>query len=514
MENNNKALKSGITIIVFTLFTKLLGFFREVLIAAKFGSGMETDTFFIALSVAALITNFLREGISTSFIPILGEISEKKGKLAKVEHTNKMINLMIIISLVLVIFMFIFAPFIVKIFAKGFEKNQFDSAVRLTRIGLPMILFSGITGILIGYLQSEEKFNSTAIIGVPFNIIYIAYLLLLSSKFGITGLMIAAVVAVFSQLIVQILAANKVGFYYEAVISFRDKYIQKTLKLSIPVLIGVAIYDVNAIIDKTLASSLKPGSISALNYANKLNVLILGVFISAITTVVFPTLSKEANKDNIIGVRNITRYGINLILIITIPATIGLIIFANPIVEIVFQRGEFGIQNTLMTSSALVFYSLGLVFISIRLLLIRTFYSIQDTKTPMKIEIIGVVSNLIFNLILIRFMDHSGLALGTSLAAGVSTVLLIYAIKKKIGSFDSLFYMKYISKLLLASCIMGIISFVIFKYLYIMIGISKFNLLVSLFIAIFLGIIFYILACYFLKIEEVRELIKKIKYKY
>ena len=141
----------------------------------------------------------------------------------------------------------------------------------------------------------------------------------------------------------------------------------------------MAINDLNVIVDKTLASTFVSGSISALNYANRLNQLILGVFISAITTVIFPILSKEVNYDNISGLKTMG-YGVNLILLITIPATVGLIVLAKPIVEIAFQRGEFDATATIMTSQALIFYSLGLVAMAPRLLITRVYYSLQDTK--------------------------------------------------------------------------------------------------------------------------------------
>ena len=211
----------------------------------------------------------------------------------------------------------LFAPLIVKVLAKGFIGEQFDLAVKLTRMGMPMILFSGVIGAITGYLQSEHKFTSSSAIGLPFNFVYIFYLLFLSTIFRIKGLMVAAVLAVLSQLLIQLPETKKAGYKYKFVFDFKDKYIKKLLYLSLPVLIGVAINDLNVIVDKTLASSLTSGSISTLNYANKLNGLILGVFISAITTVIFPILSKEVNNKNIPGLKEAMGYGVNFILLIT-----------------------------------------------------------------------------------------------------------------------------------------------------------------------------------------------------
>lgn len=510
MSKSGRLAKSALVIIIFTLGSKFLGFLREVLIAAKFGSGLVTDTFFIALSASTLIGNFLRSAINITFIPVISEVEHKEGKKGKLEHTNNMLNIIFFISIIFVIISSISAPLIIKLLASGFEGEQFSLAVKLTRIGLPMILFSGIIGVMAGYLQSEERFNATAIVGVPFNLIYIFFLLFLPSKFGIKGLMVAGVVAVFSQLLVQIPEAKVTGYKYKFIFNLKDMYIRKVLYLSLPVLVGVTINDLNAIVDKTLASSLAVGSISALNYANKLNGLILGVFISAITTVIFPILSKEANNDNIFGVKKIMGYGVNLILLITIPATVGMIVLARPIVEIAFQRGEFDAVATMMTSQALIFYSAGLVAMALRLLITRVYYSLQDTKTPMINGVISVGLNIVLNLILVQYMGHAGLAFATSIATTIATILMFYGLKKKIGSLGTLSYIKCGLKAGLASAIMGIVAYIVYHGLYGILGVSKLYNLISLLVAVVLAAIVYGVLCYLFGIEEVRDIVDKV----
>lgn len=511
MSNSRKAAKSALIIIIFTLGSKFLGFFREVLIASKFGSGIETDTFFVAMTATALITGFLSSAISTTFIPVLSEIESKEGKKGKVEHANNMINIIFAISIILVIGGWLAAPVIVKLLAKGFQGDQFELAVQLTRIGLPMILFGGIMGVFTGYLQSEQRFTSSAAVGFPFNFVYIFFLLFLSSKFGIKGLMVTAVIAVASKFLIQIPEALNLGYKYMFKFDLKDKYITKVILLSLPVLVGVAINDLNSIVDRTLASSLISGSISALNYANRLNGLILGVFISAITTVIFPLLSKESNNDNIFGMKKIMGKGINLILIITVPAAIGLIVLATPIVEIAFQRGEFDAVATIMTSQALVFYSIGLVAMALNLLLTRVYYSLQDTKTPMINGAISVVFNILLNIILVKFMAHRGLALATSIATTIATILLLIGLRKKIGSLGTKAYITTFLKTGLASGIMGVVAYFTYHGLYSALGVSKLYNLISLLVAVSIAVIFYVVLCYVFKVEEVSDVVDKIK---
>ena len=511
MSTSKKAAKSAIIIMIFTLGSKFLGFLREVLIAAKFGSGMETDTYFIAMSATGIITGLMSNAINTTFIPVAAEIENAEGKKGKLDHTNNLINIVFFLSLILVCIAWIASPLIIKLLAEGFYGEQYKLAIQLLRIGLPMIIFSTIIGVFLGFLQSEQRYMSTAAIGFPFNFVYIFFLLFLSSKFGIKGLMVSSVLAVFSQILIQLPEAKRAGYKYKFIFNTRDKYIKKILYLSIPVFLGVAINDLNAIVDRTLASSLVAGSISALNYANKLNSLILGVFITAITTVIFPLLSKEFSEDNIKGVKKIMSYGVNLILLITIPAAVGLIVLSIPIVEVAFERGEFDSTATMMTSKALIFYAIGLVAMALRLLVTRVYYSLQDTKTPMVNGVISVVFNIVLNLILVQFMGHAGLALATSIATTIATLLMFYGLKKKIGSLGTMSYIKCGIKSGFASAVMGIAAYFIYHELYKLLGEAKLYNLIALLAAAGSGIIIYGVLCYVLGIDEVKDIVNKLK---
>lgn len=511
MSKSRNMTKSALIIVVLTLGSKFLGFIREVLIAAKFGSGMETDAFFVAMTGTSLITGLISNAVSTTFIPILSEVEVKEGKDGKLYHANNMNNIIFLISVLLVGVGWFISPLLVKLLAKGFVGEQFNLAVKLTRIGFPMILFSGAIGVLTAYLQSNQRFFSTSFIGFPFNLVYIIFLIFLSSRFGIKGLMTVAVIAVVAQLLILLPEAIKSGFKFKYIFDMKDSYVRKVLYLSIPVFIGVAINDLNVIVDRTLASSLVAGSISALNYANKLNSLILTVFISAITTVVFPILANEFNKSNIDGVKRVMTYGVNLILIITIPATVGLAVLAKPIVEVAFERGAFDASATVMTSEALIFYSIGLVAMALRLLITRVYYSLQDTKTPMINGAISVGFNIVLNIILVKYMAHAGLAFATSIATIIATVLMFYELKKKIGSLGTVSYIKCGGKAMLASVIMGIIAYIVYHGIYNVLGASKLYNLISLLFAVVVGVIVYGILCYILRIREVRDVVLSVR---
>ena len=501
MSTSRKVARSAIIIMLFTLVSKFLGFIREILTASKFGSGMETDAYFVALSATYILMNLIGVGLNTTMVPILSEIETKVGKKRKDYYTNNLLNSVAIIAIFLMVLGWFIAPGIIRIMAHGFKDKQLELAVHLTRIGLPIMLFSGTCYVLTGYLHSSESFMIPAAVGFPFNFVLIFYLLFLSSKYGIEGLMVATVLAELSMLVIQIPAIKKFAFKYKFNTDFKDKYLKKVLLSTLPVVIGTAISEFNGIIDKTMASTLEEGSISALNYAYKINSLILGVFITAITTVVFPILSRESNKDNIEEVKSILNKGLNIILLITIPATTGLVVLSKPIVRIFFERGAFSFTDTMMTSTALIFYAIGLIGSGTSLMLSKVYYSLQDTKTPMINGTIAVTINILLNIILIRPLKHGGLALATSISEIITALLLYKELNKKIKNIDYKSNLKCLMKSLLAAVIMGVIVYGLYSILRdVFIG-SKILELEALAIVTGVGLLVYGMLCYVFKVK-------------
>ncbi|WP_271400419.1 murein biosynthesis integral membrane protein MurJ [Salinicoccus roseus] len=513
MSQSKNAVKSVVIMVVFSLISSLLGFLREALIAAKFGAGIESDAFFIALTATTLLTLMITKTINTTMIPVFSEIEVKEGKSGKIKHVNNFLNVVFIVSIVIILLGWIFAPVIIRLLAFGFQGSQFELAVLLMRIGLPAIFFAGTLGVLRGFLQSELKFIESATTQLPFNLVYIFFLVFLASIFGIKGLMITSVLAVASQILIQIPGVRKTGFKYRAVVDIKDKYFKKIAHLAPPVLLSVAVSDINQIVDKSLASTLVNGSVSALNYADRIKGLIQGIFIMAIATVIFPILSKESNKENYEGFKRIMRYGINIIVLISIPATVGIIVLADPIVSIAFERGAFDSKAKYMTIGALIFYSLGLLGMALRTFLNKVYYSLSDTKTPMINGIIAVFFNIILNFILVRFMAHEGLALATSISATITTGLLFYGLKKKIGYLGVTKYLICAVKSLFASMIMAIVIYLIYYNLETtMVGNSLEHIALFLF-SVGAGVFVYVIVIYILKVEELSWLINIIKQK-
>ena len=509
MSKGKNLAKTAGMISILTLISKGLGFLREIMIANRFGSGIETDTYFVAMTATVIIIGTIGAALKTTLIPIFSEVEGRYGRKGKLKFLNNIFNIVFIIGLIVIVLGYIFSPLTIKILAKGFEGEQFNLAVTLNRIGLPIAMFLGLTHVFTGLLNSSEIFGPSAISGVPYNFVFLTYLILVGKNASIYTLMVVTVIAASTQFLILVPAVRHMGYRYRFKINLRDPYLRKGMFLVLPVLIGSAVQQINIVIDRTLASSLERGSISALTYSSRINDMVIAVFIMAITTVIFPKLSRAFSKEDGGEVNRILGQGINIILIITVPATIGLLLLADPLVYLFFQRGSFDAIDTYMTSQALMFYSLGLVGFSLRLMLNKVYYSFQDTRTPMINGVIAVGVNLIFNLILIRWMGHSGLALATSISATVTTILLFISLRKKIGPIGLTRYMISFFKTLAASLIMGLVVYFIYFRLGAMISSAKIIQMGLLVVSVGVGAGVYFVLCMVFKVDELKMILRR-----
>ena len=266
-------------------------------------------------------------------------------------------------------------------------------------------------------------------------------------------------------------------------------------------------------VDRTLASTLIEGSVSSLNYANKLNGFVTGIFITSIVSVVYPTLSKlssERNKERFI---NAMTKSINVIVLLVTPISVGAIVLSNPIVKFLFERGEFDSNATSMTAAALTMYSIGMVFYGIRDILIRVFHSMQDTNTPMINGIISVVMNILLNVILVKYLGHMGLALATSLSAIICIVLLFKSLKSEIGYFGQKKIINTSIKAIISALLMGLVTYFTYHILNNTLGSGSIKEAIALFGAIGIGSVLYSILVIILKVEEVYIIIEMIKNK-
>lgn len=494
--------KTAIILMLITLVSKVFGFVRDIILAYLYGTSYVSDAYLIALTIPNVIFVLIATGLATGYIPIYSEIEKKYGSKEGNNFTSNLTNILLVICTLLILLSFLFTEQIVKVFASGFEGETLDLAVQFTQISLFGIYFTALIHIFRGFLQIKGYYSIPALIGFPLNFITIIALFL-SSKFNIMILAIGSVVATLAQFLLLLPFIIKAGYRYRFIFDLKNNYMKKMALLALPVILGISVNQLNVLVDRTIASQVAVGGIAALNYANRLNMLIQGIFTLSITTVMYPIISKQAAENNIKGLKKSVLESISGINLLVIPASVGFIIFAEPIISLLFERGAFGTQAVTMTSSALVFYSIGMIGVGLREVLSRAFYSLQDTKTPMINAAIAMVINIILNIILSKYLGIGGLALATSISAIVGTLLLIISLWKKIGPFGLNKTLVSFCKILFSSIIMGVIALSLFNLLTMRIS-SNLSFLISMVVAI----IVYFVMVYILKIEDVNRIVK------
>ncbi|NLO89845.1 MAG: murein biosynthesis integral membrane protein MurJ [Clostridia bacterium] len=447
--------KAAIVVMIITLLSKITGFFREIALGGTYGATYVTDAYLVSLTIPQVLFASIAAALATAYIPVYSKIKHDKGPEKGVIFTNKVINIVLLVSTVIAVFGIIFAKPIVSIIAMGFKGEALDLAVRFTKITFPMVIFIGLCNIFTSFLQSNNEFALPSLIGIPYNIIIISALLL-SSILGPYGLVYGTLCGVVVEVLILLIGALRKGYRYEGIIDFKDPNVIKVVSLSFPVMLGAAVQQVNVIVDRMLASGLPEGSISALNFANRLNGFAYGLFSMSIAVVIFPLLSRLTAENDMENFKDKLIKSLNVITLIMLPITVGAVVLRQPIVSLLFERGQFDSRATVMTASALMFYSLGMVFYGYRDVLNRAFYSFQDTKTPMINGVITVGLNIMLNIVLVKYMQHNGLALATSLSAAVMTLLLMTNLRKKIAGIGGRKLRAVFLKSAAASLLMGL----------------------------------------------------------
>ncbi|QNO13408.1 murein biosynthesis integral membrane protein MurJ [Alkalicella caledoniensis] len=500
--------KTAIILMLISIFSKIFGFARDISLSFFYGASNISDVYLISITIPSVIFGFIGAGITTGYIPMYSKISQISGEEKSNDFTNNLTNILLILCTLMMGLGLIFTSQIVKIFASGFEGETLQLAITFTRISLSGIYVTGLIYIFNGFLQVKGNYIVPALVTFPMNFLIIVSIFF-SSKLNLLILAVGSVLALFSQLLFLIPFLYKNGYKYRFTLQLKDEHIKKMAFIAIPVIIGSSVNQINVLVDRTLASQISTGGISALNYANRLNNFVFGIVVLSISSVMFPMIAKMAAENNIKGLKNSLAEAIGGVNLLVIPATIGALFFAEPIVNLLFGRGAFDENAISMTSSALFFYSFGMIGFGLREILSRAFYSLQDTKTPMINASIAMILNIVLNIVLSQFLGIGGLALATSVSAIFCTLLLFISLRKRIGSFGMGKISKSFLKILFSSLVMGCISRIF--YLYLLDNISNESL--SLIIAIGTGLIIYALGIIILKVDEIDVLVKAIKNK-
>ena len=506
-----------------TFLSRIFGYIRDLLIARFLGAGLISDSFFVAFKLPNLFRRLFAEGaMNSAFIPVLSGIMVRQGQDKSIKFLSKIISLAFIILFPLLIIFEIFMPFVINLIAPGFfdEQSKYQLTIELARLTMPFLLFISLSSLIGGFLNTINKFAAMAVTPVILNLTMICIFLIFANNSEINSLKLSQYLA-FSislagllQLIWLIINLSKNGYFLKINVFFnkknfkKDKDTKNFFRLFFPAILGNGVYQLNLLIDMILASGLKDGSISYLYYADRINQLPLGVLGISLSTAMLPLLSKFVKEKKTNKVVETTNECLQLCFFISIPASFGIFAISYDLIEFLFVRGEFFIEDARMTSQALGAFCFGLpAFILVKILAVICF-SREDTKTPVYIAFFAMLVNLVLNLILIDILFHVGLAVATTISSWFNAIMLYLYLKKRnfislsnetinlfFKSFVSSFAMFVAIKLFSQNLNIGIF----FENIFI-------NQLVNLICLILTGIIIYILSMYFLKSSYLKQL--------
>jgi len=412
-----------------TLVSRALGYVRDVLFAALLGTGASADAFFVAFKLPNFFRRLFAEGaFSAAFVPMFAGRLETEGRDAARRLASEALAMLVAALLVLVLVAEIAMPLVMVVLAPGFigEPEKFALAVELTRITFPYLLLVSMVALLGGMLNSAGRFAAFAAAPIMLNLCLIAAALI--ARHGGTGadrtLAWGIAAGGLAQLLVLAVAVRRAGLMPHLTLPRLTDDVRKVLKLFFPAAVGAGAMQLNLVVDVMVASLLPTGAISYLYYADRINQLPLGVIGIAVGTALLPLLSRQLKAGDGPGALASQNRAIEMALFFTVPATAALIVVAEPLMSVLFERGEFTAEAAVASADALVAFAIGLPAFVLVKVLTPGFFARQDTKTPVKIALVAMVTNVILNLALMGPLAHVGIALATTIAAWLNCGLL------------------------------------------------------------------------------------------
>ena len=457
-----------------TLASRILGVVREQVLASLFGASDAMDAFNVAFRVPNMVRDLFAEGaMSAAFVPTFTKTLATDGREAAWRLASTVINALLLITGALALLAILFAEPLVGAFAGDYEHvpGKLGLTVSLTRTMAPFLTLVAVAAACMGMLNSLRHFFIPALSPATFNVATVLCALLLTPAMSAVGLPPIASIAIgtlvggVGQIALQWPALRAEGYRHRFVLDLRDPGLHRILLLMGPGTIGLAATQVNVFVNTVLATGQGTGAVSWLNYAFRLMYLPIGLFGVSIATAIIPAVSRHVAARESAAIRTTVADGLSLMLMLNVPATIGLAVLATPIVQLLFERLAFTAADTAATASALQFYAIGLVGYSVSRITAPTFYALGDSRTPVVVSVISVLTNAGLNIVLSRAFGFTGLALGTSLAALLSATLLVWLLQRKLGGIEGTRIVSSFVRVTVAALLMGAAAAVLYPWL-------------------------------------------------
>lgn len=419
------------------VLSRMLGYVREVLLAATFGASNITDAYLVAQEIPGAVYHVVSISMVLAFIPVYREAVQKRGEKAAWRLVNSVLNVTLLLFAGLWLVGELAAPLYIPLLAPGFSREALTLTIGLTRAMLPLLLLVGVTGLSAAVLNANQRFGPPAFFGLASNVVVVATLAIAFRPEHITWVAYAVVAGGVLGALIQVVAMPGVGYRYQAVLDLADPALKRVWVLLVPVMIATSVTQVQTFAARFVASHLEEGTISFLNYASRISALPFSVVGLAVTTVIFPTLAEHGAAGRLDELRESLRSGMRTLAFLLIPMAVGCFVFAEPITRLMFERGAFTADDTRMTAYALQFFSLGILFLGWVDVLNRAFYALQDSVTPMWMAAVMMGLNIALNFLLVDHMGHGGLALSASVAPLVGSLLLLWRLRGRIGTLGA-----------------------------------------------------------------------------
>jgi len=448
-----------------TMTSRVLAVARETVFAALFGAGNAMDAYNVAFRVPNLLRDLFAEGaISAAFIPTFTRHLASRGREAAWRLGNLVINTLAVVTLACVVIGWWLAPELARWFAPEYAlvPGKLELTTLLTRIMLPFLTMIALGVVMMGMLNALGRFFIPAFSPAMFNIAMLlsAFTLVpLMPSLGwppIAGLAIGTVLGGAGQILLQWPVLRREGWRYAPVLDTRDPGLRDVMRLMAPGTLGLAAVQVNVFVNTVLATGEGTGAVSWLNYAFRLMYLPIGLFGVSIGTAALPEISRHAASSDLPAMRRTVSDSLRLMLMLNVPATVGMMVLAHPIVALLLERGSFGPADTAATAAAVICYAPGLLGYAVVKVASPTFYALRDSRTPVIISAVSVALNVALNLALVRVAGFRGLALGTAIAATVNAALLLWLLRARIGGLDGRQNTRAFILITIASVFMGV----------------------------------------------------------
>jgi putative peptidoglycan lipid II flippase len=448
-----------------TMLSRVLGFVRDLVFAHTFGANANTDAFFVAFKIPNFLRRLFAEGsFSVAFVPVLAEYKAKRSMEELKLFVNHVAGTLGGILLLVTALGVLGAPVLVMIFAPGFigVEGKMDLAADMLRLTFPYLLFISLTAFAGSILNTYNRFGIPAFTPVLLNLSLIGCAIWLSPHMErpIVALAWGVLLAGIVQFLFQLPFLKQLGLLPKFKFAPKDEGVRRIVKLMLPAIFGVSVTQLNLLLDTLIASFLEDGSISWLYYSDRLMEFPLGILGVGLATVILPSLSQKHATESPEGFSHTLNWALRWVLLLGVPCAVGLFMLSGPMIATLFQSEVFLSSDVAMAQRSLMAYSLGLIpFIMIKVLA-PGYYARQDTKTPVKIAIIAMVSNMVFNIILVFPLAHAGLALATTLSACINAGMLFRGLRREEVFIPEGGWLSLIIRGLVASAALGVLLYV------------------------------------------------------